>query len=101
MFDINPNHRISRNNIMQARRAGGEQILWAEAVWLKDYIELNNRGEFDDFEFNDIKAKKVLLLCAFQRCYDFGFELATMFNEKGLISDQELSTLSEYESWLL
>lgn len=100
MFDINPNHRVSRDNNMQTRKTGGEQILWAEAVWLKDYIAIDNYGRFDDLGFNEIKAKKVLLLCAFQKCYDFGFELAVMFNKKGLITDRELETLEKYDSWL-
>lgn len=101
MFDINPNHRISRSNILQDRKTGREQILWAEAVWLKDYIAINNRGNFDDLKLSELKARKVLLLCALQKCYDFGFELAVLFNQKGLIADHELETLSEYESWVL
>ncbi len=47
MFDINVNHRISRNNRFKEHSTGKERILWAEAVWLKDYVALDRQGKFD------------------------------------------------------
>lgn len=99
MFDINPDHRISRNNQLKNKPTGREQILWAEAVWLKDYVALDRQGKFDELGVDQIKAKKVLVLCALQRCYDFGFELAEFFARKGLISARELAGLETADGW--
>lgn len=99
MFDINVNHRISRNNRFKNCPTGKEQILWAEAVWLKDYVALDKEGRFDPKNFTEQKVKKILVLCALQRCYDYGFELAEFFHRKGLLSKQELDALSGAEAW--
>ncbi|MHB8760496.1 MAG: FkbM family methyltransferase, partial [Thiobacillus sp.] len=64
MFDINTNHRIPRNNQFKERPTGKEQILWAEAVWLKDYVGLERQGKFDALGLDEPKAKKILTLCA-------------------------------------
>lgn len=99
MFDINTNHRISRNNCFKDSPTGREQILWAEAVWLKDYIGLDRQGKFDTSTFGEQKVKKVLTLCALQQCYDYGFELADFFYQKGLLPKQDLDALSAPDAW--
>lgn len=101
MFDINTNHRISRNNRFKEHPTGKEQILWAEAVWLKDYVGLDRKGKFDALGFDEQKVKKVLTLCALQQCYDYGLELAELFQRKGLLSKQELDALANVEAWNL
>lgn len=99
MFDINVNHRISRNNKFKEHQTGKEQILWAEAVWLKDYVGLDKQGGLDLKMFNEQKIKKILILCALQKCYDYGLELAEFFHHKGLLSKRELDVLSAFEAW--
>ncbi len=99
MFDINVNHRISRNNRFKESPSGMEQILWAEAVWLKDYIGLDRQGRFDALNFSEHKVKKVLALCALQQCYDYGLELAEFFHRKGLLSKHELDALGNLDAW--
>lgn len=99
MFDINTNHRIPRNNRFKEHPTGKEQILWAEAVWLKDYVDLERQGKFDALELDELKTKKILTLCALQQSYDFGFELAGLFHTKGLLSKQELDALASLDSW--
>lgn len=99
MFDINTNHRISRNNRFKDSPTGREQILWAEAVWLKDFVGLDRQGKFDPKAFSEQKVKKILTLCALQQCYDYGLELAEFFHRKGLLSQQELDALSVIEAW--
>lgn len=99
MFDINVNHRISRNNRFKESPTGKEQILWAEAVWLKDYVSLDRQGRFDDLSFSKQKVNKVLTLCALQQCYDYGLELAQFFHRKNLLSKQELDALSSLGAW--
>jgi FkbM family methyltransferase len=99
MFDINTNHRISRNNKFKAYPTGNEQILWAEVVWLKDYVGLDRQGKFDSKRFTEQKIKKILTLCALQKCYDYGLELAEFFHSKGLLPKQSLDDLSTIEAW--
>lgn len=99
MFDININHRISRNNHFQEYPTGKEQILWAEAVWLKDYVGMDRKGHFDSLAFTERRVKTILTLCALQRCYDYGFELAEFFHRKGLLSRQDLEALRSPDAW--
>lgn len=99
MFDINVNHRISRNNRFKEHPTGKEQILWAEAVWLKDYIGLDRQGKFDAKSFNEQKIKKILTLCALEKCYDYGLELAEFFHRKGILSKHDRDALSNIEAW--
>ncbi len=99
MFDINTDHRISRNNPLECHKTGKEQILWAEAVWLRDYVSLEQQGKFDALGVDATKAKKVLILCALEKCYDFGYELAELFSAKGLLSRRELDALANVDAW--
>lgn len=99
MFDINTNHRVPRDNYFKNYPSGKEQILWAESVWLKDYIELERRGLFDISMFNERKIKKILILCSLQGCYDFGLELAEFFHTKGFLSKKEISCLKSIDAW--
>ncbi len=99
MFDINVNHRIPRNNPFKDRPTGNEQILWAEAVWLKDYVGLDQQGRFNPEGLDEQKVKKILLLCALQRCPDYGFELAEFFHRKGLLPRPALEALQAPTAW--
>jgi len=99
MFDMNLDHRIPRNNRFKKNPTGKEQILWAEAVWLKDYIGLDQQGRFDPKKFDEQKVKKLLTLCALQQCYDYGLELAEFFHRKGLLPEQDLVALQNIEAW--
>lgn len=99
MFDINVSHRIPRNNQFKDRPTGNEQILWAEAVWLKDYVGLDQQGKFDPKDFSEQKIKKILILCALQRCPDYGYELAELFHRKGLLSRHAVDALYTTKAW--
>lgn len=101
MFDINTNHRIARDNAFREMSFGGEQILWCEAVWLRDYIELDRRGAFRPEAFPPRRVRAILVLCALQRCCDYGLELAEFFCSKGLLAPQELQALGSPEAWSL
>lgn len=100
MFDINVNHRISRNNRFKEHPTGKEQILWCEAVWLKDYIGLDKQGRFNSESITEDKVKKILVLCALQRCDDYGFELADFFYHKRLLSRIDRDALSQLDAWM-
>ena len=95
LFDVNMNHRISRQNRF-ARRTRKQEILWCNAIWMKDYVAVANEGQLS---IDRVEALKALLFCANHGCFDFGFELATLFREKGLISETEYENLHRHSSW--
>jgi FkbM family methyltransferase len=97
LFDINPNHRVARKNSLQAHTRR-QEILWCESLWLKDYVDLSHQGELN---LSREKALKVLLLCANQGCIDYGFELATLFAQHKLLSQDELTQLEQPKAWRL
>jgi FkbM family methyltransferase len=99
MFDINVNHRIPRNNSFKDFPTGKEQILWAESVWLKDYIGMFEKGNLDLRIFTEEKIKKILIICSLQKCFDYGFELAEFFSKNGLLPQNDLKNLSHFAAW--
>ena len=96
LFDINL-HRVSRRNEFASSPTGKEQIMWCEAIWLKDYIALDRRGQASALSRE--KALKSLLLCGLVGCPDFGYELAGFFHARGLLSGTELEALRKKEGW--
>lgn len=44
LFEINVDHRISRKNAFENYPNSKHQLLWCEAIWLKDYIELEREN---------------------------------------------------------
>jgi FkbM family methyltransferase len=99
LFDLNVKHRVARRGPFAQAPTGKEQIMWCEAVWLKDYVALAARGELPPLTRG--KALKALLLCALEECLDFGYELATLFAKRGLIARCELARLAHKRSWRL
>ena len=99
MFDININHRIARKGPFENLKTGNEQILWAESTWLKDYCYLISENKIDPRELNREKVLKVIILCSLMGCYDFGYELAVVFKDLGLIESSELQKLKEIAEW--
>ncbi len=101
LFDMNISHRISRDNNFKNHTTGKEQILWCEAVWLKDYIALGKSKDFKPDTLSENKIKKILVLCALEGCFDYGLELATFFHDNNLLSKGDLESLSQIESWMI
>lgn len=99
LFDLNTNHRISRDNVFKQEATGSEQILWCEATWMKDYVSLFQNGLISVNAINREKALKVLIICALQGCIDFGFELAILFNELKVLDLMELKALQDKNNW--
>lgn len=99
LFDINTNHRISRNNVFKDAKTNAEQILWCEATWLKDYVSLIKNDSIDVKRIDRNKALKCLIVCASLKCLDFGYELAELFYEMKLLTQKELNSLKETYSW--
>lgn len=101
LFDINTSHRIPRNNKLKAFQTGAEQLLWCEAVWLRDYVALADQGTITKKNLSREKLLKALVLCSLQRCTDYGFEIATVGRDLGLLSSTEMANLETPEAWQL
>jgi FkbM family methyltransferase len=97
LFDLNPNHRIPRNNLM-AEKTRRAEMLWCEAIWLKDYVALDQQA---GLTIDRPQALKALLLCANHGCLDFGFELAELFCHRKLLTQSELDSLRSPGNWAL
>lgn len=97
LFDINTNHRVPRSNNL-ARNAKKEQILWCEAIWLRDYCSKRECRNNITRE----KALKALCIYANHGCYSFGVEMALHFAGLGLLTSEEIEALSNKpSSWSL
>lgn len=95
LFDLNVRHRVSRRNGLAESAAPCEQILWCEAVWLRDYAADAERLA----DLGRAKALRVLVLCGLQGCWAFGLELARLFHSQGWLTDLELRRLERPASW--
>jgi hypothetical protein len=101
LFDINTSHRISRRNVFKDQKTGREQLLWCEATWLKDYVQVARKGGMSKETFNRQKVLKALVLCSLQGCIDYGYEIATLAFETGNLSKSELVKLESRDGWSL
>lgn len=101
LFDLNTDHRISRNNQFKNESTGAQQILWCEATWMKDYVSLFEKGSLSVDSINREKALKILIVCALQGNIDFGFELANLFNQLNFLDQKELNALKDKNAWLI
>lgn len=90
LFDINASHRVSRKNRL-ADHSRNEEILWCEAVWLRDYCRPESN---EDTGITREKALKTLCIYANYGCYSFGLEAAKRFYELGVLSSNEYDELA-------
>lgn len=97
LFDVRL-HRMPRANGLRHARPERAQLNWVEAVWLRDYVPLAERGELT---IDRPKALKALLLTALLGAVDFGLELAESFQRADLISPEELQALRSPAAWRL
>jgi len=91
MFDMNIRSVGRRNHLVNQ---GRHQPLWCEAIWLYDYIGQNKVCSKET-------AIKALAICRALRFYDYGFELAGFFKEKGIINSDIFSYLENRNNWAL
>lgn len=95
MIQLQP-HMVSRNNIFSKFDKNGE-ILWAETLWIKDYVEIFRKNK--KFKLSKSKALKSLLICAILEMYSYGLELTKFFLEQNIIEESEYEFLQSIENW--
>jgi FkbM family methyltransferase len=95
LFDINTDHRIPRAGHL-APQADKEQMLWCEAVWIRDFVRRP-----PTFALTREKALKALYIYANHGCYSFGAEMAAYFHKRGLITPEELAQTADVSFWTL
>ena len=89
MFDLSP-HQVGRKNFLSEH--GKHQPIWCESIWLFDFIGQKRTPPRE-------QAMKALTICRALKYSDYGFELALYFNERGVLTSDELAHLSKAESW--
>lgn len=98
MFELTT-HRQPRRNVLGQSFRSTQQLVVAEAIWLKDYIEMARVGIPHDLTRR--KCLAALATCAAIRAYDFGFELLQYFREVGGLGDQDCAGLDRIDQWIL
>lgn len=98
LFGIHANHSIPRRNGLSGE-ARNEEILWCEAVWLRDFRREPSKAAG---RISREKALKALCIYAHHGCISFGLESAGRFVESGALTSQEYGDLaSSASSWKL
>jgi FkbM family methyltransferase len=98
LFDLTT-HRQPRRNPLGRSFRSTQQLIVAEAIWLKDYIQLARAGAPQDLTRR--KCLAALAICATLRTYDYGFELAQYFCEVGALRKEDCVGLERTGSWIL
>jgi len=91
MFDINI-YRVTRKNSLA--KHGKHQPLWCQALWLFDFIGTGKKPSRE-------QALKALRICKALRYFDYGCELASYFNDIGIIESEILTYLERLENWVI
>lgn len=95
LFGIDPNHAVARKNRLSGI-SQNEQLLWCEAVWLRDYYKMSR------VQLKTVtrpKALRALALYANHGCLAFGLEAAALFRDLHLISGDEYDEISRDDTW--
>jgi len=95
LFGIDASHAVSRKNRF-GKTARNEQLLWCEAVWLRDYYKASPAARQ---KLTRAKALRALCLYANHGCIAFGLEAAVLFRDLNLITGEEYDTMARDESW--
>jgi len=82
LFDMEL-HRVAREESFDRMSGHLSQPMWATALWLKDYIGLDAKGE--KVLLTEAKACKVLELACFFGAVDYALELEPFFRKKGFL----------------
>lgn len=101
MFHLNPDHKIYRNNSFKNTFGSDAQPLWAESLWLKDYVSLYNNGIIKDDYFSRKQVQNIIIICAALNFKDFGLELCELFYKLKYLTLDELRLLQKNNSWLI
>ena len=97
LFDLTTHRQPRRNQAGRSFRST-QQLIVAEAIWLKDYIQCAQEGHKG---LTRKKCLAALAICAALRTYDFGLELANYFCEIGLLRRDECANLNQVGNWVL
>ena len=97
LFGIDPFHAIARKNQL-SRFASNEQMLWCEALWLRDYYQ-SSPAQLK--LLSRPKALRALCLYANRGCLAFGLEAAALFRDLQLISNEEFEEAQNPSWWTL
>ena len=95
LFGIDTNHAIARKNSLSSI-SQNEQILWCEAVWMRDYYRASCEQQKT---LTREKALRALCLYANHGCLSFGLEAAALFRDLGLITGAEYDVMATDNSW--
>ena len=90
LFSINVNHCVPRLNQL-ARESHQEQVLWCEAIWMRDFLSVQGDAKAG---LSREKAIKALCLYANHGCFSFGLVTADFFRQNGLIDNEEFEALA-------
>lgn len=95
LFGIDASHAVARKNRLSGI-SRNEQILWCEAVWLRDYYKLPSEKQK---KLTRAKALRALCLCANHGCLSFALEAAALFRDLNLITGAEYDVMASGDSW--
>ena len=98
LFDLTT-HRQPRCNTLGRSFRSCQQLIVAEAIWLKDYVQHPSDGHRPALTRK--KCLAVLAICAALRTYDFGYELAQYFCNIGVLQKEDCIGLDRVENWML
>lgn len=95
LFGMNADHAIARKNRLSSFTEN-EQILWCEAVWLRDYYRSSPQQLKS---LTRPKALRALCLYANHGCLAFALEAAALFRDLQLITSAEYDRMAADKSW--
>jgi hypothetical protein len=91
LYSLNPNHRVAKKNSLSTKSTQ-EQMLWCEAVWLRDFKQMEPRQVSG---FTAGKALKALCFYANHGCIASGLDAAACFRDAGVITGAEFDQLAQ------
>ncbi len=98
LFDLK-SYRVERKTRLEQFAENKGQLMWGEAIWLKDYLALLETGKWRPEEMSRQKFLKILVTCRELGFVDYALELADLLGKSGRITADEIRQLRVTETW--
>jgi FkbM family methyltransferase len=98
LFDMK-SHRVERKARLEQFARNKAQLMWCEAIWLKDYVTLLEAGKWRPEDMSRQKFLKILLTCRELGFVDYALELAELLWKADRITPDEIKQLQATKTW--
>jgi len=98
LFDMK-SYRVERKTRLEQFAGNKAQLMWCEAIWLKDYPALLETGKWKPEDMCRQRFLKIFVTCRELGFVDYALELAELLRKAGRFTPNEITELWAPQTW--